>query len=183
MRTESKWQEIKWRYLPKFPPRVQRDLKLFDNPKVKQTEDSIYIYGEVQTGKTLLAAQIMMAELKDIYLSALPDKHNRTLFVSFPDMLMEIKSTYNAVERTEDTLLKYYNAHMLILDDFLTSRPTDWVVEIIYHLINYRYEHLLKTVITCNVDLHGLEAVLHEQRITSRISRSYTIIEKQPYMS
>ena len=181
MRTEKKWKEIKWRYLNKFPPRLQRDLRLFDDTKVKRAEDSTFIWGDVQTGKTVMAAQMMLAELKDIYLNAIPDVHDKTLFVSFPDMLMEIKSTYNSAERTEDVLRKYYDAYLLVLDDFITTRPTDWVVEVIYALINYRYEHMLKTIITCNYDLEQLEEVLKEQRITSRIRRSYTIIKKQGY--
>lgn len=181
MRTEEKWQELKWKYLNKFPLRLQQDLKKFNNTKIPTIEESAFIYGEVQTGKTVLAAQLMMEELKEIYLKALPDRHNRTLFVSFPDMLADIKSTYSSPENTEQVLSKYMNAHMLVLDDFITTRPTDWVVEIIYHLINYRYENMKKTIITSNYNLAELEEILQEQRITSRISRSYTIIKKQPY--
>lgn len=181
MRTEKNWNSIKWRYLPKFPLRVQKDLQQFENPKTSMVEDSIFIYGEVRTGKTILAAQYMMNELKDIYLNAYPDKHNRTIFVSFPDMLANIKKTFNSPDRTEDVMNVYMDAHMLVLDDFITTRPTDWVIEIIYHLINYRYENMKKTIITSNFSLDQLENILQDQRITSRIERSYTKIEKQPY--
>jgi DNA replication protein DnaC len=181
MRTEKKWNELKWKYLHKFPLRLQRDLKEFDSNKVKQAEESTFIYGDVKAGKTVMAAQMMMAELKDVYLHAIPEAHNKTLFVGFPDMLLEIKATYSSPESTEEVLHKYMDAYFLVLDDFITTRPTDWVVEMIYHLINYRYENLKKTIITSNYSLPELEDILHEQRITSRISRSYVIIKKQSY--
>lgn len=181
MRTNKKWDELKWRYLSKFPLRVQRDLQKFESSKIVSPEESTFIYGEVSSGKTVLAAQMMFAELKDIYLHAYENKHNRTLFVSFPDMLTEIKSTFNSPEKTEDVLNRYMTAHFLVIDDFVTTRPTDWVVEIIYHLINYRYEQMLKTIITSNYDLEKLETMFNDQRIVSRISRSYTVINKQRY--
>jgi len=179
MRTNKKWEELKWRYLPKFPLRLQRDLKLYDNHKLESITDSVFIYGEVQTGKTILAAQMMMLELRRIYINAIAEHHNKTLFVSFPDMLADIKRTYGSPENTDDILRKYWNATFLVIDDFVTTRPTEWVVETIYALINYRYENLLTTVITSNYGLKELESILGEQRITSRISRSYTVINKQ----
>lgn len=182
MRTIKKWNELKARYLHKFPLRVQRDLQLFKTTNEEPIENSVFIFGEVNTGKTILASQMMFDELRFIYLHAIPDVHNKTMFVSFPDMLVEIKRSFGSIEHnTENILDKYLNAHFLVLDDFLSSRPTDWVLETIYHLINYRYERMLKTVITSNFGLKELESILGEQRITSRISRSYTIIEKQPY--
>lgn len=181
MRTEKKWEEIKWRYLDKFPKRLQHDLQKYDKAKVEPVEDSVFIYGEVQTGKTVMAAQMMMQELKIVYLKAIPDCHNKILFVSFPDMLMEIKGTYSSPENTNEIIHKYMDAYLLILDDFVTTRPTDWVVEIIYHLINYRYENMKKTIITSNFSLSKLEEILQDQRITSRINRSYKIIEKLSY--
>lgn len=179
MRTEKNWDKIKERYLSKFPLRVQKDLKQFGSGPVVSSDESMFIWGEVQTGKTILAAQMMMQELKDIYLFARLDQHNKTIFVSFPDMLSSIKSTFNSPESTDAVMKVYMEAHMLVLDDFITTRPTDWVIEIIYHLINYRYEHCLRTIITSNFDLPQLEEILKEQRITSRINRSYLVIKKE----
>jgi DNA replication protein DnaC len=97
-------------------------------------------------------------------------------------MLAKIKNTFGNGESTEAVMEVYLNAHLLVLDDFVTVRPTDWVIETLYHLINYRYEHMKKTVITCNFSLEKLEEMLQEQRITSRISRSYTVIKRQSYI-
>lgn len=181
MRTEEEWNKIKSRYLNKFPLRVQSDLQKLKLKFVKRPQESMFIYGEVRTGKTILAAQMLVEELKHIYLKGITGKHNSTLFVSFPEMLAEIRSTFGGAEKTDQVMQKYLNAHFLVLDDFITSRPTDWVLEILYYLINYRYEHMLITIITSNFSLTELEEILQEQRIISRISRSYTIIEKKKF--
>jgi DNA replication protein DnaC len=181
MRTEEEWNKIKHRYLNKFPLRVQNDLQKLKLKSVKRPQESMFIYGEVCTGKTIFAAQIMLEELKHVYLKGMIGKHNSTIFVSFPEMLAEIKSSYGGAIKTDDIMGKYLKAHLLVLDDFLSSRPTDWVLEILYYLINYRYENMALTVITSNYSLHELENILQEQRITSRISRSYNIIEKIHY--
>ena len=181
MRTEQKWESIQGKYLIKFPPRIQRDLKQITQPKEMYPDGSLFIHGNIHTGKTILAAQLMMQEMKHIYLNALPDKHNKTLFVSFPAMLAEIKSTFSGAVSTDTVMQKYLGAHLLVIDDFITTRPTDWVMDLLYYLVNHRYEYLLKTIITCNYSLTALEELLQDQRITSRFNRSYTIIKKLPY--
>jgi len=181
MRTEQKWESLQGKYLIKFPPRIQRDLKQIKATNQERTENSLFIHGSINTGKTILAAQLMMQEMKHIYLNALPDKHNKTLFVSFPAMLAEIKSTFSGAVSTDTVMQKYLGAHLLVIDDFITTRPTDWVMDLLYYLVNHRYEYLLKTIITCNYSLTALEELLQDQRITSRFNRSYTIIQKQPY--
>lgn len=94
-------------------------------------------------------------------------------------MLAEIKATFGKQDgETDKVMQRYLQAHFLVLDDFITTRPTDWVLELLYHLINYRYEYCKTTIITSNYSLQELEEILQEQRIISRISRSYKIIKK-----
>lgn len=188
MRKLENWEKIKWQYVKnKFTPRIKMDLLVlgfdsFDKKVLNSSKQSLFIYGPVKTGKTILAAQLLMNELQHIYLNGIEQVHNTTLFVSFPEMLQELKESYGKGEvNSNEILQKYANAHYLVIDDFLTARPTDWVLEILYYIINHRYEYMLKTVITCNFSLPELEALLQEQRITSRIDRSYLIVEKKPY--
>lgn len=181
MRTERNWKKIQERYYHKFPPRVQQDLQRIKPKNIERPTTSVFICGDVYTGKTIMAAQMMMCELKSIYLNAMPNQHNTTLFVSFSEMLAEIKSTFGGVLSTDAVMNKYLNAHFLVIDDFITTRPTDWVMDTLYHLVNHRYEYLLRTVITCNYSLEELEVLLQDQRIVSRINRSYKIVSKQTY--
>jgi len=181
MRSEESWDQIKSRYFVKFPPRIQKDLqKIKDIKSINNHGKSVFIHGGVDTGKTLMAANMLMDELKNIYLKAIPNAHNSTIFVSFPEMLEEIKQGYG--NKMADVILKkYLTAHFLVIDDFLTTKPTDWVLETIYYLVNYRYEHMLTTVITSNFNLEELEKALGDQRIPSRIGRSYMVIKKKEY--
>lgn len=180
MRTEEKWTKFQERYLIKFPPRLRDDLKKYPaiNP-ITIPVKSTYIFGKVETGKTIRAAHMMLAELKYIYLNQIPDAHNKTFFLSFPVFLQQIKQTYSTSTVSEREVLEKYNdAYLLVLDDFLTVRPTDWAVDILYYLINYRYEFNKKTIITSNYSLQEAEELLHDQRITSRINRMCEIEEK-----
>lgn len=181
MRTEENWeQNFEEKKSQIFPPRIQQDLKTFGTDKpVIGTEgsvDSMFIYGKIKTGKTILAAQMGMEEMKRIYLHNIPIE-GEIIFVSFPEMLAEIKSTFNNPNKRESEVMdKYINAHLLILDDFLTSRPTEWVMDVLYYLINHRYEYLKKTIITSNLSLPELEEKLQDQRIISRIDRMCVLV-------
>lgn len=164
-----------------FPPRLQRLLKTIPVQTELDPNQNYYIFGETNTGKTVLAAQIFMERLKYDYIHALPWSHYT--FVSFPEMLTSIRQTYAANSGLTEAhvLNKYSKAECLLIDDFLTARTTDWVMDILYYIINHRYEWELQTIITTNKSLAEMEAIIIDQRITSRIDRSFSIIEKQPY--
>jgi DNA replication protein DnaC len=163
-----------------FSPRIALDLAKFpDFPKVEL--GSYFIYGDICTGKTIVAAKLMLMELRKAYLE---NRDVSALFVSFPDLLMSLRNSFsgrnNALSESE-VMNRFLNCDILVLDDFMTTKPSDWVVDVIYHLINHRYEYLLTTIITSNKDLDELEVLLGDQRITSRINRMCGIIEKQPF--
>lgn len=181
MRTEAKWNETFREQAVKtfFPPRIINDLMKFTN-KPNIPAGSYFIFGEIATGKTILASKLMLEEIKQSYLD---ETTLRPVFVSFPTLLMELRSAYDPKHKTSESILmeKYLECDVLVIDDFMASRPTDWVIDVMYHLINHRYEYLKTTIITSNKDLPDLEKLLGDQRITSRIDRMCQIIEKQPF--
>lgn len=183
MRTPEEWKKYESQYYKYFPPRVQRDMVSLKLVEPTRIEGSVFIHGRVCTGKTVLAAQLMMVELKHIYLNSIPDVHNTVRFVSFPDLLEEIKNSYNPkpVQTTQEVMKKYMDSYFLVIDDFMNVKVTDWVWDTVYHLINHRYDYLLTTVLTSNYSLQEIEKIVQDQRITSRIDRSYTVIEKMPF--
>lgn len=138
---------------------------------------STFLYGKVCTGKTIRAVQLLLAELRNSYIEALP---TQALFICFTEMLSKIKESYNDQKITEkETIEKYMNVDLLVIDDFLTTKPTEWVIETLYRIINHRYENMKKTIITSNLSLPEIEERLQDQRITSRIDRMCVIEEKQ----
>jgi len=181
MRTEERWLEkIRPRIIKKLTSRLQSDINKIPPSKfIKGEIQSTFIWGDVSTGKTLWATWMLIEEEKRMYLNNI---EGDCLFVSVPDLLQRIKNTFNSTETTEaDILDYYYNIHLLVLDDLGTIKPTDWVLHVLYSLINYRYENQRKTIITSNNSLNTIATVFGDNRITSRIERMCTVLEKTPY--
>ena len=179
-RTLQKWNdryelECMKRYLP---PRIVKDLQNFKNIKVPELmgHQSLYLHGANRTGKTLTAAKILINVIKKNYLLAQP---YNSYFVKMPDLLQEIKNSFGKYDI--DVLEKYLKCEMLILDDFGTNKPSDWVYEVLYRLVDTRYEQMLPIIFTSNISVNELRDLYKDTRIASRISRMGTIIEKERY--
>ena len=56
-----------------------------------------------------------------------------------------------------------------MLDDLGAEDPKPWVVELVYVLINHRYEHMLPTIITTNYDGRRISEVFGT-RVSSRLA-------------
>lgn len=182
MRTEELWNE-QWRNNAlefHFTPRIIKDLKEIEFGKNFNPElESTFIFGETNTGKTLLACRIALEFLKEGYLKG---KTTNFRFVIFATILSSIRDTYSNNQKSESEVInQFLQPDLLLIDDFFTNRPTDWTIDVIYRIINERYENLLPTIITSNPSLPEIEEIIQDQRITSRINRSYKLIEKQHY--
>lgn len=114
---------------------AERD-NLFDSNK-----NCLLFLGGVGTGKTHLAAAIA---------NVLIERGIPTLFGTFVDHLQKIKDEFN--NTTLDTYLsKMKTIPMLVIDDLGKERKSDWTQSILFDVINYRYEHMLPTIITSNL--------------------------------
>jgi len=186
MRSEQLWEsKVKEMYIStQFPPRIRVDLRKISPPSLQIPISSSFIYGKTNVGKTILACFMMLEEQKQIYLQGGPKtKFDRCIFTSTTDLVNELKGTFSSnEERTEQDILNFYcDLHLLVLDDFGINKPSDWILQTLYSIINHRYEYLKPTIITSNIDLAAIAEVLGDDRITSRIERSYQLIRKIPY--
>lgn len=118
--------------------------------------------GPVGSGKTFLASAIV---------NALVQRHHPVLFVVVPDLLDEIKATYNGPRQgyTElDLLEAARTTGVLVLDDLGAHNYTEWTANKLYSILNFRLNGQLPTIITTNLSLAELDQYLGE-RSTSRI--------------
>ena len=125
--------------------------------------EGLLLTGQVGSGKTFLACCIANTLIK-------ADK--TVLFIAVPDLLDQIKATYdmrNDTSVTESDLLDTAKeVPLLILDDLGAHNYTDWSRNKLFSIINHRLNYLLPTIITTNINLENLEQFLGD-RTTSRL--------------
>jgi len=179
MRNLQTWEhKIRPKLIRQFTPRIQQDLNSIKTPKLPAEVESTYLYGDTEVGKTIYACLLLLQEYKNIYMTG-NISDNRLLFVSFPEMFLEIKNTFNTTDNSESQVLdKYKDADLLVLDDFGVKSLSDWALELLYIIINHRYEFNKKTIITSNHSLQELAGILEDDRIPSRIERMCSISKK-----
>ncbi len=106
--------------------------------------DGLLITGPVGVGKTHLAVGILQA--------LITEKKVKGLFVHGGDLLKQVQNSYNrSVDITEREVLRpIFEAEVLVLDELGAARRTDWVWEMIEHVLNTRYNDCKATIITTN---------------------------------
>lgn len=183
MRNEERFiKTILPKVLESLPPRIRKDVQNIKAPTfLGHPIDSTYIYGSVGVGKTIRASFMLIEEKRRLFMNKeLNIENKECIFSSTPELLMEIKQSFQeGSTKSEYDIIKFYSdVHLLILDDFGTIKPTDWVLQTLYTIINHRYDYLKKTIFTSNLSLKEVAEVLGDNRITARIDRM-CLLEKK----
>lgn len=110
----------------------------FDNLKDGE-KNSIVLMGNCGTGKTHLACAIT---------NQLIDRGVAVLFGTYADHLNKIKAEFGS---GGNYLEQMQTAPLLVVDDYGQEKLSEWVDEIWYSVVNYRYEHRLPMIITSNL--------------------------------
>ncbi|MEO7673826.1 MAG: ATP-binding protein [Pyrinomonadaceae bacterium] len=106
-------------------------------------ERGLLLMGTVGVGKTHLAVSI---------LKSLTERGFGCLFYEFGSLLKEIQDSYNANTKTSElgVLTPVLKTEVLVLDELGNSKPTDWVLDTMAHIINTRYNDKKLTIFTTN---------------------------------
>ena len=115
---------------------------------VSGKKDSLYITGNIGTGKTHLAASIA---------NYLIDNNIGVKFGTLINLLGVIKESYKLDTVTEEHIMDLYSKiPLLVIDDLGKERPSEWVLEKLFTIVNNRYERNLPIVITTNYNREQL---------------------------
>lgn len=117
-----------------------------------------YIYGPSGTGKTYLV-KVLANELHAQF--------RNFCFIKAVDMAMVFRSA--AAKFAQGDLTKQFkNVDVLIIDDYGTQKNTDFIKEMVFSVLDYRYENKKITILTSNLP-HG-EIDESDKRLSSRLS-------------
>ena len=121
--------------------------------------DSMWIMGDVGTGKTALAMLVSKAALAAGLTVAI---------YSLPRLLSLIRESIEREEGVVGFLERLSAVDVLHVDDVGAENRTDWALEQLYTIVNTRYEEQRSIVLTTNLDHAQLSEQVGE-RIVSRL--------------
>ncbi len=123
-----------------------------------QRATGLMLVGPYGCGKTHLAASIVH-RCAEFGITG--------VFVVVPELLARIRTSYRTGDgKAEAVIDMAKRAKLLILDDLGAEKASEWVKEQLYMLVNYRYEHMLPTVVTTNCNGAELEQELGRRTLS-----------------
>lgn len=142
---------------------------------VTDRQRGILLMGGCGLGKTHLA----VALLQELIGASKPGK---LLFSNFQDLIQEIHASFDSDETPSksEILRPLLDADLLVLDELGSQKPTLFVQDVLYYIINSRYNDERVTIFTTNYvdDPREREESL-EERIGKRLrSRLYEMTER-----
>lgn len=130
---------------------------------MKKHGKGLYLYGHTKgSGKTRLAVSIA---------NALMNVHKVSVkFITTPNLLEEIKASFRSdSEYSSSELINVMKrVPVLVLDDIGTEKPSDWVNETFYSILNDRMTGNKITIFTSNCTIEELH---HDDRVKNRIEK------------
>lgn len=100
---------------------------------------SLLLLGQVGSGKTHLAAASAVELL---------ESGTEVVCMSYRDDINRLKTKIIDADAYEKDMKTYKTAPVLMIDDFLKGKITDSDINIMYEIVNYRYNNMLPMIVT-----------------------------------
>jgi DNA replication protein DnaC len=129
----------------------------------------LILLGGYGCGKTHLAAAIA---------NRVMERGQAVLFVTVPDLLDYLRATYspNSPVRYDERFDQVRNAPLLVLDDLGTQNATQWAMEKLFQILNYRYNAKLPTVVTSNYQPEEIDLRIRSRLFDPDVATIVTIL-------
>jgi DNA replication protein DnaC len=126
-------------------------------------ESGLLFVGPAGRGKTHLACAILTELVVTKGVSA--------LYADFSDLLLRIQTSFrpDADSSKESVLTPYADAELLVLDELGASKPHPWVLDVLYNLLNTRYNRKRITIATSNFEDEPDSASGEREKLEDRI--------------
>lgn len=125
---------------------------------------NLILLGNYGTGKTMLMSILCNKIVEDYLFDA--------KFVNGVDLVNKIKSTYHDTSTVSALqMAEYYrNVEFLFIDDIDKLKPSEYVRELMYSIVNYRIENELPIIISANHSLEDLDEMYFGEATISRLA-------------
>ncbi|HEY8977860.1 MAG TPA: ATP-binding protein, partial [Burkholderiaceae bacterium] len=133
---------------------------------------SLLLIGPTGTGKTHAAYAALRLHCESA-------RHADWLATSAAALLGDLRPAPG--RDTEATLNRYLNASLLLLDDLGAAKSSEWVEEVLYRIIDHRYNACLPSIFATNVSTPDELAARLGERTASRLTemcRGHLIVLK-----
>lgn len=152
--------------------------------EASKNNQDILLCGKTGCGKTHLAVSIIRGKIERATkpFSEYYSEKKPAIFITVPELLFEIRQTFNAKDGDENEKCivdRYSETSLLILDDLGAEKTTEWAESILYLIIDRRNRDEKWTIVTSNLTLPEIEQTLGA-RIASRLSDMKVINIKLP---
>lgn len=158
----SRFRDAAWDRAPvvDLPRRVLAPIRAFagDIDARLDAGRGLWLSGPVGTAKTTLGMLVCKAAAEA----------GRTVAIySLPQLLNTIRDTFDTDRSQSELLDRLAHVDLLHLDDVGAEKSSAWVLEVLYIVVNSRYEDQRSTIITTNiVDLAELGAQIGERTVS-----------------